>query len=708
MNLRPLFLACTCMVLCMSLCAKSPQNSNQPEGDPIPVVNESKPDDAKESVQLIDKLPEFPGGQVALFKFIEDNLQYPETAYKDKIEGKAICQFVVDTDGSLTDIKVLRSSGHPLLDLEAVRVINSMPRWNPAIQKGKPARTNYTVPITFQLSGVDRATKVNEDLRPSNKSAFKWRTGDSILVKREDSNMLLTPDNEIASLNVGYYMANDGKIRGRITVIDDAMTVDYYEGDSHTKKETYKVKKNGEILLEGNQYYYLNDRLLCIDLIRKGVLLGSTWFDADGNKDRSFVYSQAGVAVQTQYYPSGEKMCVKDYMRETVTSFDQSGNEATFEPCSLSEDFNRFTVFFNQAFRCNKFYTHEPFFACVTIGSDGRCSAWVYNMTSNQIIPLNCAQAPQWQPAKINGQPVSSTVFRTVEYNPMEYATCHDTLPMNIMKSEYTTYSGRKWINTPRYFVVPVDACSSHGTICKSGDTTILTCYNKVTGERICMQRSLKNHAGKRILQGWSTYYANGKKSYEELAVNDTVVRTIHYSEEETPQMAFVLGPTNIAAWDTMWAYYPTGELKSLSVLQDKTDKQITTYFDKQGQPTTDVVLPTYSGSVKALNKYLKQNVPIRQSKLYTNKSWTSLDCWADIYVDIDETGKIVHAGKGASSCKQSFKTFALSRWDIDELYDLILDCIRQDPTPWTPGTINGEPAILSTMIRVKYACTNK
>lgn len=560
---------------------------------------------------------------------------------------------------------------------------------------------------TTYSSRVTNATKVNEDLRSSNKPAFPWKTGEEIRVKRDDSNMLLTPDNEIASLNAGYLMSNNGSIRGRITIANDTMIVDYYEGDNLMKREAYRGTNDGRILLDGNQYYFVNGRVISIDLIRKGTLLGSTWLDADGNKDRSFIYSPTGVAAQTLYYPTGEKMCIIDYVHDTVTCFDQSGNVATFEPCSLSEDFERFTKFFNQAFRYNRMYTRESFLACVTVGADGRCSAWAYHDKDHHILPVNCAQAPQWQPAKINGQPVASTVFRVVEYDPMEYAACGDTLPMRITQSAYATYNGRNWINTCTYAATCADTCSKQGTVCKSGDTTVLTCFNRLTGEPVVVQRYTKDSTGKYIKQGWSTYYANGKKSYEDFAVNDTVLQTVHYSEQEVPLMVFAKKPGKAFIWDTMWTYYPTGEVKTLTLHRSK-DDDLTTYFDKQGQPTKDVVLPTYPGGAKAMNKYLKKTVSLQNSKLAERKNWNSLDCTADIFVEIDETGQVIHAGKGASSCSQNYNLFPLGRGEVDELFELIVDCVRQNPTPWTPGTINGEPITLITKISVKYACTNK
>ena len=98
-----------------------------------------------------DSMPEFPGGQQAMVKFIGENIMYPVAAQDNKIQGRVVCQFVVDTDGSIINAFVARSGGDVSLDMEAIRVINLMPKWKPATLKGKPVRVKYTVPISFRL-----------------------------------------------------------------------------------------------------------------------------------------------------------------------------------------------------------------------------------------------------------------------------------------------------------------------------------------------------------------------------------------------------------------------------------------------------------------------------------------------------------------------------------------------------------------------------
>ena len=108
---------------------------------------------AKKNQQVFDvveKMPEYPGGQAALFEYLSTNVKYPADAEKQKIQGRVLVTFVVNTDGSITDIEVVRKA-FPSLDAEAVRVISGMPKWIPGEQKGQKVRVKYTVPLSFHL-----------------------------------------------------------------------------------------------------------------------------------------------------------------------------------------------------------------------------------------------------------------------------------------------------------------------------------------------------------------------------------------------------------------------------------------------------------------------------------------------------------------------------------------------------------------------------
>jgi len=100
--------------------------------------------------QVVETMPSFPGGDQALFKFLGDNVKYPVIAQENGIQGRVICQFVVNRDGSIVDVEVVRPVD-PSLDKEAIRVIKSMPSWSPGKQRGKSVRVKYTLPVNFRL-----------------------------------------------------------------------------------------------------------------------------------------------------------------------------------------------------------------------------------------------------------------------------------------------------------------------------------------------------------------------------------------------------------------------------------------------------------------------------------------------------------------------------------------------------------------------------
>lgn len=100
---------------------------------------------------VVEQRPEFPGGESALLKFLSDNIKYPVIAQENGIQGRVITTFVVERDGSITDINVVRGQD-PSLDKEAVRVIKTMPRWKPGQQRGKPVRVRFTLPVHFRLA----------------------------------------------------------------------------------------------------------------------------------------------------------------------------------------------------------------------------------------------------------------------------------------------------------------------------------------------------------------------------------------------------------------------------------------------------------------------------------------------------------------------------------------------------------------------------
>ena len=98
----------------------------------------------------VEQMPQFPGGQVALMKYLSENIHYPVVAQENGVQGRVVVAFVVERDGSISDVHVARGVD-PSLDKEAVRVVKSMPKWQPGKQNGSAVRVKFNVPVAFRL-----------------------------------------------------------------------------------------------------------------------------------------------------------------------------------------------------------------------------------------------------------------------------------------------------------------------------------------------------------------------------------------------------------------------------------------------------------------------------------------------------------------------------------------------------------------------------
>jgi protein TonB len=115
-----------------------------------PVEEEEEEADENYVFLTVEKMPEFPGGDAALLKWIGDHINYPTIAAENGIEGRVYCAFTVNSDGSVTDVIVARPID-PNLDKEAIRVLKGLPKFKPGEQRGKPVRVRYSVPVRFKL-----------------------------------------------------------------------------------------------------------------------------------------------------------------------------------------------------------------------------------------------------------------------------------------------------------------------------------------------------------------------------------------------------------------------------------------------------------------------------------------------------------------------------------------------------------------------------
>lgn len=111
-----------------------------------PKVEEEQP----VSIAMVEQKPEFPGGEAEMYKWLSQNIVYPSAAAEEGVSGRVVVEFVVDKDGAITNVKVVRPR-HPALDKEALRVVKSMPKWMPGRNNGQPVKVTYTLPVTFKL-----------------------------------------------------------------------------------------------------------------------------------------------------------------------------------------------------------------------------------------------------------------------------------------------------------------------------------------------------------------------------------------------------------------------------------------------------------------------------------------------------------------------------------------------------------------------------
>ena len=114
-------------------------------------MTEEEEEEEEQIFMIVENMPEFPGGDLALRKYIAENVKYPEIAKENGLSGKVFVQFVINQRGEVENVKIARGVD-PALDKVAIRVVQGLPKWKPGSQRGKPVKVSYTVPINFQLN----------------------------------------------------------------------------------------------------------------------------------------------------------------------------------------------------------------------------------------------------------------------------------------------------------------------------------------------------------------------------------------------------------------------------------------------------------------------------------------------------------------------------------------------------------------------------
>lgn len=134
-----------------SMAAEGSRNATSVKADTTTTAtNQKKTTDEKKIFSNPETMPQFPGGTKALAKYLSTKIKYPQEARKAGAQGRVILNFIVGADGSISNVKTLKSV-HPALDAEAIRVIKAMPKWTPGRQNGKNVRVKYTIPVNFKM-----------------------------------------------------------------------------------------------------------------------------------------------------------------------------------------------------------------------------------------------------------------------------------------------------------------------------------------------------------------------------------------------------------------------------------------------------------------------------------------------------------------------------------------------------------------------------
>lgn len=114
----------------------------------VPPINLNE--DNPEALRIVEQLPEYPGGMVEFMKWLTANLKYPSQALQNRVQGKVMVSFIVEVDGSITNVKILKGANQ-LLNQEALRVIGLMPKWTAGVENGKPCRSMVAIPVVFEI-----------------------------------------------------------------------------------------------------------------------------------------------------------------------------------------------------------------------------------------------------------------------------------------------------------------------------------------------------------------------------------------------------------------------------------------------------------------------------------------------------------------------------------------------------------------------------
>lgn len=688
----------------------------------LPVMMAAQEASNKDDVVYLiaEHMPEFVGGQEALYKYVQENTVYPEDAKNRGIEGRAIFQVIVNKDSTISDVTLVKTSGNHELDMEARRVVEGMPKWKPALQQGKPVRAKYTIPINFTLS--EKKEKKNQEVKkaevkkaapqpqaPQKKKMDEFTDGDSFRVlPAADSRPVLAQNGAMICPNQGYVNDMDYtqvcKLFAEIRMSEDTMFVTYYHFQESVliKKERYLFNPATQnISLEGEQVYYQDRRVACIEYISKGRLRRVAWYDRNGKVERMYLCIGNNDFTELQFYPSGKTKVRTEHFgtpNAVQVAYDEAGNEVQLTPPQiLPEDEHVLAGCIISELNKTQKYQDEDFHLSITLQpADSSADVSIYNAKSDSWKQINCRL--NYSPALIDGTMVAYTLHKPFQYRPFRFLlpTPDDSIVMNV--SEVTTksrYIGTEWMKSRKYKLE--GGVTASAIIHRNEDTLYLKCISQKDPSEITVQKTLFNLHGWFLPQGWAYQYKDGQLVYAELHQGDSIALTRKFYPDGSVRSQVVPQNKVSYVYKEKRDFYPTGELMLLETI-DANDKSHATYYSKDGTPTKAVVLPTCPGGAKALVKYLNKNIVVSTFEHGISTSF-SLDGWMDVYVEVDEHGRIIDVQPGASKLTTSIN---IGPWNFESVKEDMIKCLRSYPEPFTPGTIDGEPQTLRTRICLK------
>ena len=234
--------------------------------DKTKIATSEKKKEGEDIFVVVEDQPQFPGGTEALMQYLGDNVNYPKEAHEKKIQGRVIVNFVINKDGSISDVNIVRGVD-PLLDAEAIRVISAMPNWKPGKQRGETVRVRYTLPISFKL-------KADEEVESEAMQKLKEKGPVTVIdMKNDDPEKAF---HEFIGKNARYpVIAQENGIMGFV-------------------KATYDVNSNGEVsnikIVEGVDPALDKELTRIIEIMPNDIALMKSGGKAASNVEISAVF----------------------------------------------------------------------------------------------------------------------------------------------------------------------------------------------------------------------------------------------------------------------------------------------------------------------------------------------------------------------------------------------------------------------------------